>query len=207
VCAMRRCFLLSMHKEFTMENKRLTVFVISVLCGIMSGCVALLPKETRVTVTPWESFNGAKAAYEKVDPRVTTTTQLKTLGFALYSTPNIRILNYLDIAAATIPLKREDLSEGLALCLKAQTKCWAYEFEPQVIHSDRYGNFWLDVLNFKRHTRDKGWRFKALFVVVDNVVVEKFWSGNPVIDLDYEKYNPIGPFQDAGGMILNLVPK
>jgi hypothetical protein len=189
-----------------METKVPTLLIILVLCCFVSGCVALLPKEKKVTNTPWKTFDEAKAAFEKVVPRATTTTELKNVGFHLYSTPNIRVLNYLDIAAATLPLQREDLSEGLALCLKAQNKCLAYQFEPQVIKSNRYGNFWLDLLNLQRKTIEEGWRFKALFVVVDNVVVEKFWSGDPIIEVDHERVNPLGPLQDSGGLILSLIP-
>jgi hypothetical protein len=189
-----------------MKRIRPPLLTILILCCILSGCVALLPKEKKVTNTPWKTFDEAKAAFEKVAPRATTTTQLKMIGFNLYSTPNIRIMNYLEVAATTIPLKEADLSEGLALCLKAQNKCTAYEFEPQVINSKRYGNFWLDLFNFQRKTSDKGWRFRALFVVVDNVVVEKFWSGNPLIDLDQDRVNPLGPLQEsAGGMIMKLI--
>ena len=35
------------------------------------------------------------------------------------------------------------------------------------------GNFWLDLLNFKRGTMETGWQFKALVVVVYETVVYK----------------------------------
>ena len=187
-----------------MESWRRPLLIILLFCCILSGCAALLPKEKRVTNTPWASFDAAKAAYEKVTPNTTTVKELKSYGFNLYSTPNIRIMNHLDIAATTIPLKMEDLSEGITLCLESRDKCTAYEFEPQIVSGKRYGNFWLDFFNFKRKTRENGWRFKALFVVVDDVVVEKYWSGNPLIDRDHEKVNPLGPLQDSASILINF---
>lgn len=172
---------------------------------VICGCVALLPKEKRVTNTPWKTFDEAKLAFEAVAPRNTTVSQMKKIGFDLYSTPNVRVMNYLDIAAATLPLKEGILSDGFLLCLSAKLNCQAFEIEPQMLNNTRYGNFWLDVLNFRRKSRETGWRFKALFVVVDNVVVEKLWSGNPQIDVDQDRINPLGPFQDLGSRI--PVPK
>lgn len=181
-------------------------YAILLLVAILSGCVALLPTGKDVTKSRWKSFNEAKADFDRVVPNKTTTSELRTLGFDLYSSPNVRILNYIDIAVATQSIKREELDGGLSLCLSAKNNCQAYEFFPQEIHSERYGSFWLDLFNFRRKTRDKGWRFKALFVVVDNVVVEKLWGGNPNVDTDREAKNPLGPLQDAGGLIMKAVP-
>ena len=71
------------------------------------------------------------------------------------------------------------------------------QFISQEIRSERYGNFWLDFFNFKRKTMDKGWRFKALFVVVDNIVVEKLWSGDPNVYMDREAKNPLVLLQEG----------
>jgi hypothetical protein len=38
------------------------------------------------------------------------------------------------------------------------------------------------------------------------VVVEKFWDGDPKIVLNRETKNPLGPFQEAGSLILRVVP-
>lgn len=178
-----------------------------VLCCVFCGCTLLLPKESKVTRTPWSSFDEVKAAFEKVSPHSTTTGQLKVIGFNIYSTPNLRVLNYLEIASATVSLNREELSEGLAICFRSQAKCMAYEFEPQEIQSKRYGNLLLDILNFHRKSRETGWRFKALYVVVDDLVVDKFWSGAPFIDREQENINPLGPLQDIGGITTNMVLK
>ena len=67
-------------------------------------------------------------------------------------------------------------------------------------------HFWLDLLNFRRKTRETGWKFKALFVIVDDVVVDKLWSGDPYIVQERDTRNPLGPFQDFGGLIMRAIP-
>ena len=181
-------------------------FAVLLIGVILSGCAALLPTGKDIAKSRWSSFDQAKADFDRVVPNKTTTGQLKTLGFDLYSTPNVRILNYIDIAIATQSIKKENLDGGLALCLSAKNNCQAYEFTSQEIHSERYGNFWLDFFNFKRRTMDKGWRFKALFVIVDDTVVEKLWSGDPNVLLDREAKNPLGLLQEGGGMIFKVIP-
>ena len=186
-----------------MNRRRIAFFL--VLCLVL-GCARLLPTTKEAARSPWKSFDEAKASYDRVVPGQTTVPQLKTFGFDLYSTPNVRILNYLDIAVATQSIKPEDLDSGLRQCLQAKNKCRAYEFGPQFIYSERYGNFWLDLLNFRRKTKDTGWRFRALFVIVDNIVVDKLWGGTPNIQQDRDLRNPLGPLQDAGSLLPKAVP-
>ncbi len=83
--------------------------------------------------------------------------------------------------------------------------CNGYVFEPQVVNSNRYGNFWMDTFKFKRKTKESGWKYKATFLIVDAVVVDKFWSGEPKIDQYKEEVNPLGPLQELGNII--SVPK
>jgi len=51
-----------------------------------------------------------------------------------------------------------------------------------------------------------GWRFKAVFLVIDDVVVDKFWNGDPKIIEDRDEKFPLGPLQGAGEMVLRLIP-
>jgi hypothetical protein len=188
-----------------MGKKRISTAFFVIAC-ILSGCAALLPSAKEVTKSRWKTFEECKASYDRVTPSKTTARQLKTHGFDLYSTPNLRVLNYIDIAVATQSITKEELDVGLQMCLNAKNKCRAYEFNPSYITSERYGNFWIDLFNFKRQTKDRGWRFKATFVLVDDVVVEKHWSGDPNVALDHETRNPLGPFQEFGGRLINLIP-
>ncbi|MFZ3209784.1 MAG: hypothetical protein WA140_13290 [Geobacteraceae bacterium] len=187
---------------------RYKLLAMALLCAlfVLSACNALLPSAKESIRTPWASFDDARGAYDRVIPNVTTANQLKAIGFDLYSTPNVRRLNYVDISIATQSIKREELNNGFQVCIAAKDRCKGYEIEPRRVQNERYGNFWLDVLNFRRKTRETGWRFKALFVIVDDIVVDKLWSGAPYIVQERDARNPLGPFQDVGGLIMRVIP-
>lgn len=169
---------------------------------LMIGCGRLLPTVKQTTASPWHSFNEAKEAFDKITPHITTSEELKKMGFDPFSTPNIKILNYLDIARDSLFIGKEDVDEGIQQCIKANAACCAYEFEPQFINKKRSGNFWLDFFNFKRKINEKGWRFKAFIIVVNDTVVYKLWGGNPSVNQETEIKNPLGPLQDAGDILI-----
>lgn len=180
-------------------------FFIFVALFALAACSSLLPKVKTVVHSPWESFDDAKAAFDKISLNKTTVTELKDLGFDPFTTPNIKILNYLDIAGTMPAVKEEEMDEGLRNCIKAKTSCLAYEFQPKSIRTKRYGNFWLDLFNFKRKTRETGWQFKALVVVINDVVVYKLWGGNRELYGETEATNPLGPLQDSGSAVINRI--
>lgn len=167
----------------------------------VSGCAALLPRSTSVTNSPWKTYGEVVNAYNEVVPNKSTVNDIKKLGFNIYSTSNLKVLSYVDIAVATSTLKRDELGSGIDSCLKVRDRCTGYVFEPQIANSDRYGNFWLDTFNFKRKTKESGWKFRASFLIVGFVVVEKYWYGEPLINLDKEVVNPLGPLQELGNII------
>lgn len=78
------------------------------------------------------------------------------------------------------------------------TRCQGYEVDHRVLKRNRYGNFWADLLNFKRKTDIVGWRFNAVVLITDDVVVYKLTGGQPAIHDREESNNPLGPFQGAG---------
>ncbi len=164
---------------------------------LLQGCASLLPSSKEVTKSRWNSFDEAKSAYDKIIPNKTTIEDLKNLGFNPETTPNITILNYLEVAKAVQPIRKEDLDPGLAVCLDAKDMCRAYEFELKNVNGKRYGNFWLDLLNFRRNTHLTGWQFNSLIVAVNGTVTYKVWSGNPHKDATAEQKNPLGPLQDG----------
>jgi hypothetical protein len=184
-----------------MDKKRSLHIVVFITTVIFSGCAALLPHSSSVTQSPWKSYKEVVDAYNSVVINKSTATDIKKLGFNIYSTPNLKILSFVDIAVATSMLKRKDMGSGISTCLKVRDQCSGYIFEPQIAKTDRVGNFWLDILNFKRKTNESGWKFKATFLVVDSVIVEKFWYGEPLINLDKTIINPLGPFQEIGNII------
>jgi len=186
-------------------DKHRSLLIVLTATLVFSGCAALLPRTTVVTKSPWKSYKDVVNSYEQVIPEKSTVHEIRKLGFDIYSTPNLKILSYVDIATATQMLKKEELGKGMVACLRAQHLCNGYVFEPQVAKSKRYGNFFLDVFKFRRQTETLGWKFKATFLVVDSVVLDKFWSGEPLVDQQKLEVNPLGPFQDFGTAIVGPV--
>lgn len=183
-----------------MDRKR-AILLCLMTTLIVSGCAALLPRSSSVINSPWKTYKDVVTAYDKVIPNRSTVNDIRKLGFDIYSTPNLKILSYVDVAVATQSLKKGELSSGIEACLKVQTLCTGYAFEPQVAKSHRYGNFWMDTFNFKRKTKETGWKVKASFLIIDAVVVDKYWSGEPQVDHDKEVINPLGPLQEVGNII------
>lgn len=184
-----------------MDRHKIQLIIVFMTTVLFSGCAALLPHSSSVTHSPWKSYKEVVDAYNGVVINKSTVTDIKKCGFNIYSTSNLKILSFVDIAAATSTLEMKDLGMGITKCLKVRDQCSGYIFEPQVAKTDRYGNFWLDILNFRRKTRDSGWKFKATFLVVDSVIVEKYWYGEPMINLEKTIVNPLGPFQEIGNII------
>ena len=173
---------------------------------MLVGCGSMLPSDTATVKSPWGSFDEAKAAFDKVIPYQTSSEELKALGFDPYSTPNINILNYLDIMKLFDydPAHEDTLAEGIHSCLKAKELCHAYDVQAADIKRKRMGNVVADMLRFRRKTKETGWRFKALIFLIDGQVVYKMWGGQPVVDEYEEKKKPLGPFQDIGAPSLNF---
>lgn len=171
---------------------------------LLTGCGFLLPSTKATVESPWNTFEDIKTAFDNIVPGETSVQELKKLGFDIESTPNLRILNYLDIAVAVQTIPIENLDTGLQDCLRAKTSCRAFVFEPKRVYSKRIGNFWLDFLNFRRKARETGWQFKALLVLIDDHVTYKLWSGTPKIEEYKDQRNPLGPLQGASDLLLSL---
>ncbi|WP_298294255.1 hypothetical protein [Thiomonas sp.] len=166
----------------------------------LGGCASLLPRGAAQTSKPWTDFSQAHAAFERIEPYVTTTAQLKADGIDPLTTPNVIILNYADIVRRLVPPSGSDvpLDRGIRDCLLAQAACRGYEIEQRHIDRKRVGNFWLDFLDFRRETVTTGWRFNMLLLVVDDRVVYKLWGGQPEISETEVTRNPLGPLQGIG---------
>jgi len=175
------------------------------LIVLLTGCRGLLPTAKTTTESPWKTFAEVKTAFEKIEPDSTTSAELKALGFDINASPNLKILNYLDIAATVQSIRIEDLDAGLQKCIRARNDCHAYMFEPKMTKTRRVGNFWLDLFNFQRKSHDSGWHFKALLVLVNDHVSYKLWSGSPLLEEYRDQRNPLGPLQEASGLLLNVL--
>jgi hypothetical protein len=181
------------------------LFAFSGFCFIfsISGCSALLPEARSHVESPWESFEYAKKSFDAIKPYTTTTSDLTTLGFTPFVTPNIKILSYLDIINRFMPnasITKEDIDKELLQCIGAKDTCHAYEISLHKVKSKRYGNVFLDLFRFKRKSHKLGWNFWALIVLKHDLVVYKIWSGQPKVDEYQYMKNPLGPFQEPAGL-------
>jgi hypothetical protein len=175
------------------------------LTAMLFSCstTSLLPSQKEVVVTPWNSFGDATIAYDRITPYQTKKDELEELGFAPQVTPNVQILNYLDILEHFLPnqsITKKDLAEGLQDCLADQEQCKAYSITIRKFDSQRYGNVLLDLFNFRRKTNVSGWEFRALIVLKDDLVVYKLSSGAPMNDELRDTKNPLGPLQNSDGV-------
>ncbi|MBI5058073.1 MAG: hypothetical protein HZB61_15795 [Nitrospirae bacterium] len=186
-------------------KKGLLFLAISFFAFITVGCSSLLPSTKEMTKTHlWGSFEEAKTAFDMIIPYQTTVDELKQLGYDPYSTPNFKILTHLDIIQRFMinpSIKKEDLDKGIQDCIEAKTDCRSYEIRLRNSTRKRYGNVFLDLFNFKRTTKETGWTFESLIVMVNGTVVHKLWGGTPIIDETTEVKNPLGPLQDPSGIV------
>jgi len=180
-------------------NVLLRILVISFL-ALCSACSTMLPSGKEVVKSPWTSFDDAQAAFDQVIPNETNIDELSELGFDPHKTPNIKILNYLDVRQLFKYRPGDDAHyhPGVVACMRAREACLSYDVDIKDIDKKRVGNFWLDVFVIKRKEHRTGWQFKALFLIVDNQVVYKLAGGSPQLDETRTKKNPLGPLQEVG---------
>lgn len=183
------------------------ILLVLVLC-LASGCSGLLPEAKSTDENRWENFDQIKASFDLITPLETTKTDLQKLGFDPYQTSNIQILNYLAIIQKFMPntnITMADLPPGLRGCVEAKNSCVAYELKTQNLQSKRHGNLFLDLLRFKREATQTGWRFSAFIVLVNDLVVYKLWDGQPRIEGEVYKKNPLGPLQEPADLAEDTV--
>src|SRR5437867_2445542 len=173
-----------------------------------TGCRALFTSSSQRSRTPWQNFEEAQAAYDKVVPHKTTLSELRTLGFDPLATPNVKILTYLDLIQRFVPnasIALKDLQPDVRDCIESKDCCHAYELDLDQTNNKRYGNIALDMFGFDRKTKTSGWTFKALIIVKDDVVAYKIRSGEPNVDRLERKTKPLGPFQELDNIIGKLL--
>lgn len=171
---------------------------------LTGGCAALFPATTTRTQSPWESFVEAEAAFERIRPNQTRIQQLKEMGFDPSTSPNVKILTYLDIIERFMPnqaITKEDLHPAVRGCIEAKEKSHAYELELADLRSKRHGNLLLDALGFRRRTHETGWQFKALILMNDGLVVYKLSSGQPMVSRFERRDKPLGPLEELEDVV------
>ena len=182
--------------------------LIAAVVAATAACSTLLPRSEALTYSPWESFEEAQQAFDQIILHETTVADLKRFQLDPASNPNVTILGYSDVVRRFIPSPSIDalsLDSGVQECLRAGTSCQGYEVDHRVLKRNRYGNFWADFFNFRRKTDIVGWRFNAVVLITNDVVVYKVTGGQPVIHEHEETRNPLGPLQGSGDAIFRLL--
>lgn len=164
----------------------------------------MLPRARNVS-SPFQTFEEARIAIDAITPLKSKVNALTNLGIDPVQQPNTVILTHADIVRRFIPsglIKREDLDPGVLACLEARDACRGWEITAARIVKARTGNFFADFTNFSRRTETTGWRFNALVLLVNDLIVYRAWGGQPSINEIEVNTNPLGPFQEMGPSII-----
>ena len=89
------------------------------------------------------------------------------------------------------------INDGLRACLIKWQNCTGLEIEQTHTERESVGGFWLDIFGFRQETSLTGWRFNAVTVLDENVVILKVWSGQPNIRKLEEERNPLEALQES----------
>lgn len=179
-------------------TRRLTTGLLAVS---MAGCAALLPRSNTIVDSPWKSYQDAQQTFDSIIVRQSTVEDLRKMKLDPSSNPNITILNYSDVIRRFIPspsMAAHELDAGVEECIKAKSACKGYEVDQKSMRRERYGNFWVDFLNFSRKIDVAGWRFNGIVLIKDEIVIYKLTGGQPSIHEMEENSQPLGPLQGIG---------
>lgn len=182
----------------------LKVAVLCTVCSCMVGCSNLLPRAGNESFY-FDSFEQAQHAIESLVPMQSQVSDLVARNLDPEHQPNTVLLSFADISKKFLGsgvLSKDELGPGVSACLAALDGCRGLELSISKIEKKRTGSFFPDFINYRRRTETTGWRFNALILVVDDVVVYRSWGGQPEVnEIDNQK-NPLGPFQDIGPAII-----
>lgn len=174
------------------------------LLGTLQACSTLLPKSHNESTT-FPTFYSARDSIESLVPLQSTVETLQALRIDPAHQSNITILSYPDLLRRFSPGgvdPKDHLESGIAMCLTAQDACRGWEISISSISKARTGSFFLDFMNFRRRTEITGWRFNALILIANEVVVYRSWGGQPQVTEIEVNRNPLGPLQDIGPSML-----
>ena len=175
---------------------------------LLSGCGGLLPRSHQSVNVTWSNFAEAKAAFDRIEPNATTVADLAALGFDPYTSPNTTILTYLDLIKYFMPnpsIRLEDLDPAVRDCISARDACRGFRISAGEKRSKRHGNVFADLFNFRRRATQTGWQFTALLLAQDERITYKLWGGQPNLDGETDRRNPLGPLQGMDEVLPALV--
>lgn len=175
---------------------------------LLTGCASLLPQSKNES-SAFNTFDEARAAIEGLRPMQSDLATLTAMGIDPTKHPNTTLLTHADVVRRFVPgsvLTKKDLDAGIVACLEARDACRGMDVVAARIAKRRTGNFFADFFNFSRRTDTTGWRFNAVILLVDNVVVYRTWGGQPLLNDTEVNTNPLGPLQDVGPSTVNVPP-
>ena len=179
---------------------RVSVSIAVILLALCSGCSSLLPSERAEVLSPFADYLDAEQRFGQAVVGKTSRAELFSLGFDPLAQGNCKMLSFIDVrllfVQPNIPL--DYLPAGLLQCLEAKDRCIGCAFDFNKTDTQRVGSFWADAFNFRKQRELHGWSFRAVFVLVDDVLVHKVSNGEPNIRRFEVKRNPLGPLQGAG---------
>lgn len=183
-------------------SPRLQHGMVVLMIGLFATACAVLPSGNTRSLSKWETYADANKAFDTIVVDQTSKKDIQFLGFTPEGNPNVKILNYVDVANLFgSAFRAEDLPKGVKTCIAAQDKCVAYVTQVRNVQSTRNGNVAADLFGFRKRTHITGFEFQATLVLVNDEVIYKLWNGVPEVE-SYEKQNtPLGPFQNLSGII------
>lgn len=187
-----------------MCSYRFSNLAVALVLSLLAGCSSMLPRSNNESAS-FQSFEEARKAIENLVPMRSNLEQLASLGVDPFKLPNTLILSYPDLVRRFAPgnvLSKDDLDPGIVTCLNARNACRGWELKVERISRVRTGGFVSDFLNFSRRTESSGWRFNALILMVDGVVVYRAWGGQPLLNAVDVQRNPLGPLQNIGASVV-----
>ena len=176
--------------------------IVCLLAGtVLGACSSLLPTSSTAASAGFGSFDEARLAAEQILPLTTHIQELDLLGFDTREGLNVTLVSYPEIVVRLTPhpgVPIGQLDAGIRHCIEIHMACRGYLFRFERENRERQGNFFLDFFNVSRTTHLTGWRFEALIVVSNDMVLFRNYSGQARIERVDRQINPLGPFQPAG---------
>jgi hypothetical protein len=193
-----------MNGDRNRQSRYAKVFASLFVTLLLVGCggLGLLPHETNVNNTKFNSYSELSTAYDGIKPGKTTVSDLDRIGFNSATSSNVEILSYLGVIERFMPrdsIRFDRLDPAVQNCIEARDQCTAFVFRPQRLEQERQGNFILDMLGFERTTISKGWSAEVTLLVENGRIAYKVISGKPRIEDLQDSIHPLGPLQDVGG--------
>ncbi len=174
----------------TRRYVRVAASLMITLALVGCGGLGLLPYQSDVQNSTFQSYRAVQAAYRQITPGATPASDLSHLGFDATRSPNVEVLSYLGVIERFMPrdsIHFDHLAPAVQSCIDARDRCTAYVFRPARLHQERRGSFFLDVLGFQRQVVNYGWSAEVVLLVQDGRVAYKVMSGKPNIEDSHDR--------------------